>query len=79
MDADESTPPEPALRVVRGAPTAEELAALVAVLAQAAAPASPGPFPGPSRWVRSARPGAVTGAMPATRGPHQWRASALPR
>lgn len=78
MDADESTP-EPALRVVRGAPTAEELAALVCVLTRAATPPPPAAPPGPSRWVRSGRPGAVTGAMPATRGPHQWRASALPR
>jgi hypothetical protein len=76
---DDGSTPEPVLRVVAGAPTAEELAALVAVLARAATPAPPGPPSRPSPWVRSARPGAVTGAMPAARGPHQWRASALPR
>jgi hypothetical protein len=77
MDADGS--PEPVLRVVRGAPTAEELAALVAVLTRAATPVPPAAPAGPSRWARNARPGAVTGAMPAARGPRQWRASALPR
>jgi hypothetical protein len=74
-----------ALRVVRGEPTAEELAALVAVLAARSAAAvaaadgagaqqPAGPVSGwtdRARYVRAGRPGfgAWTG----------WRASALPR
>ncbi len=65
---------EPLLRVVRGTPTAEELAALVGVIC--AIPAPPAAPPAiPSRWRTSARP-----AGPALRpGPGAWRASALPR
>jgi hypothetical protein len=70
------------VRVVKGAPTAEELAALLAVLlhrsrarADSAAPTvSTG-----SQWVRSSRPGATVGARPADRGAHAWRDSSLPR
>jgi hypothetical protein len=64
----------PFLRVVRGEPTAEELAALVAVLAVRAAAGPAGARPR-SAW-----------ADPATRlrgplvpGPSAWRRSALPR
>jgi Acyl-CoA carboxylase epsilon subunit len=68
--AEETTP---ALRVVRGTPTAEELAALVGVLFSrrmaAAGPASPTP----SRWRASALP-----SVPMRAGPGAWRASALP-
>ncbi|WP_338090511.1 acyl-CoA carboxylase subunit epsilon [Planosporangium thailandense] len=65
----------PALRVLRGAPTAEELAALVGVLwgrsgATATAPAA---VPAPERWRRSALPGASLRP-----GPGAWRASGLP-
>ena len=62
----------PLMRVVRGTPTPEEVAALVAVLRtrpDAVAPAEP-----LSHWARSARPSA--GLRP---GPGAWRASALPR
>ena len=70
-----------ALRVLRGAPSAEELAALVAVLAARAAEDAGGGAAGPvrpvsgwtdrARYVRPGRPefGSRTG----------WRASALPR
>jgi hypothetical protein len=60
------------IRIVRGIPTDEELAALVGVLRvlPAGAPAAPAPV---RRWARSARPG------PPERGPAAWRASALPR
>jgi hypothetical protein len=69
---------EPLLRVVRGAPTAEELAALVGVLfARGGAP--PAPAPARSRWRDSDRPGATAGRLPAHRGPDAWRASTLPR
>jgi Acyl-CoA carboxylase epsilon subunit len=65
---------EPLLRVVSGDPSAEELAALVAVLASlggpAAAPTRRTPvWNAPSRLVRSTR----------RSGPGGWRASALPR
>jgi hypothetical protein len=50
---------EPRLRVLRGDPTGEELAALVgALLLRPAAPAPPLPV---SRWARSARPGVRRG------------------
>jgi hypothetical protein len=68
--AEETTP---AFRVVRGTPTAEELAALVGVLfsRRAAEPAEP---PRPvSRWRASALPN-----IPLRPGPGAWRASALP-
>ncbi|WP_328997132.1 acyl-CoA carboxylase subunit epsilon [Kribbella sp. NBC_00709] len=63
------------LRVVKGEPTAEELAALVTVLAARAA--GPGPAADPQRagnWAtywRNAR-------TPFHPGPGQWRASAHP-
>jgi Acyl-CoA carboxylase epsilon subunit len=63
----------PLLRVVRGEPTAEELAALVAVLA-ARAGAEPPPEPLRSAWADPAR------QLFAPRvGPGAWRRSALPR
>jgi hypothetical protein len=68
---DESTP---AFRVVRGTPTAEDLAALVGVLWARRAGAAPAPAPIPSRWRASALP--ATGLHP---GRGAWRASALPR
>jgi hypothetical protein len=66
---------EPLFRIVRGVPTAEELAALVGAIAvrtrQAAAPAPVAV----STWARSGRP---AGTAPAA-GPGAWRASGLPR
>ena len=62
---------EPLVRVVRGVPTASEVAALVAVLVSRFTPADSAHA---LCWVgalgRSGRPGA---------GPGSWRASALPR
>ena len=63
----------PLLRVVRGNPTAEELAALVAVLTARAA-AGPPPRRPRSAWADPAR------QLFAPRvGPDAWRRSALPR
>jgi Acyl-CoA carboxylase epsilon subunit len=70
--------PEPLLRVVRGTPTPEEIAALVGVLLTRSRPAADPPAP--SAWLTTARPGAVTPAgLPARPGPDEWRRSALPR
>jgi hypothetical protein len=67
----------PLLTVVRGNPSAEEIAALVAVLTARARQASAGEA--------AARPGSAWSARsrllrePLLRGPGGWRASALPR
>jgi len=58
---------QPYVRIVRGTPTAEELAALVGVLALGARTTA-GAAPAPSRWARSGRPARTGG----------WRASGLP-
>ncbi|HLU33591.1 MAG TPA: acyl-CoA carboxylase subunit epsilon [Natronosporangium sp.] len=73
---------EPLLRVTRGSPTDEEVAALVAVVMRlVAARRRAGAGAGPSRWVLSARAtlrtGAGLGSVPA-RGPDAWRAAGLP-
>jgi hypothetical protein len=68
-----------AIRIVRGVPTDEELAAIVGVLLtrRPAAPAQR--TPPASRWMVSGRPGyALADGRPAQRGPQSWRASALP-
>ncbi|MCW3838786.1 acyl-CoA carboxylase subunit epsilon [Micromonospora yasonensis] len=66
---------EPLFRIVRGVPTAEELAALVgAIVVRTRPTAAPAPAP-VSHWARSARP---VGAALAT-GPGAWRAAGLPR
>jgi hypothetical protein len=69
----------PLLRVVRGMPTDEELAALVTVLAArtaaATAAAASGAAEPKSQWAnrgRNVRP-------PLSAGPGAWRASGLPR
>jgi hypothetical protein len=64
----------PLLRVVRGDPTPEELAALVAVVASLGAPPAPAPrrtavWSAPARLHRVVHP----------HGPGGWRASGLPR
>ena len=67
--------PRVVLQVVRGEPTAEELAALVTVLA-ARTGGAPAPDPVPaSRWADPHR--LVRGSAPPARG--GWRASGLPR
>jgi Acyl-CoA carboxylase epsilon subunit len=71
---------EPVLQVVKGDPTDEELAALVAVVAaraatQAAADAAVAPEQRASDWAsywRNVR-------QPLQHGPGRWRASAYPR
>jgi hypothetical protein len=63
------------IRVIRGEPTPDELAALVTVLAAQAGGASVAPAAAPtSRWAASARPRA--GRLGVSRGPGAWRASA---
>ncbi|ROT32125.1 acyl-CoA carboxylase subunit epsilon [Micromonospora sp. HM5-17] len=71
---------KPLLRVVRGSPTAEEVAALVGVILRcpkrnaSAAPAAV------STWVRLSRPGTVSpSGLPTQAGRDAWRVSGLPR
>lgn len=67
---DDNRPHE--IRILRGSPTPEELAALVTVLASRSnQPATGGAAP-TSWWAQSARPGATP------RGAGAWRVSALP-
>ena len=67
--------PRPLLRVVRGEPTAEELAALTVVLtARVAAAAAPTPTPPRSEW----RNRAPLARRPLHPGRDAWRASARP-
>jgi hypothetical protein len=66
---------EPVLRVVKGDPSPEELAAVVAVVAARAA--APAPPPAPDRasdWATYWR----TARRPLHPGPGRWRASAHP-
>lgn len=66
---------EPAVRVVRGHASDEELAALVAVLAAKAVEAPAAPAPRPSSWAAYWR--TIDAAVPT--GRDGWRASGLPR
>ena len=61
------------LRVVRGNPTPDELAALIAVVASRSGAAGPEPAPVRSPWGRPA----LRSSLPT--GPGAWRASSLPR
>ncbi|NED99736.1 acyl-CoA carboxylase subunit epsilon [Phytoactinopolyspora halotolerans] len=72
-----SSPAEPLVRVVKGEPTDEEVAALTAVLAAKAAAVSPADASRarPSTWAAYWR----TVRTPPRPGPGAWRASALPR
>jgi hypothetical protein len=74
--ADEAEGARPPLLLIQGDATAEEVAALVAVLQAAAAPAYPSPPPPPaSEWSanhRRVRPALVVGR-------DGWRSSSLPR
>jgi Acyl-CoA carboxylase epsilon subunit len=64
----------PALSVVRGAPTPEELAAVVVALAARGGQPAPAPRPRRSEWAAKSRQ-----MRPAlTAGPGAWRASGLP-
>lgn len=67
---------DPVLRVVKGDPTPEELAALIAVISTRAVPAPASPDPRPSDWStywRTTRRPLHPGP-----GPGRWRASAHP-
>ena len=64
----------PLLQVVRGVPTPEELAAVVALLSVQPAAAPPAAVAPPSLWSSAAR--AVRRPLPS--GPGAWRASSLP-
>jgi hypothetical protein len=64
----------PFLRVVKGDPTPEELAALVAVLASLGGPAAAPPRRTPE-WNAPRR----LHRLPQAHGPGAWRASGLPR
>ena len=76
MSDDAAAPSGPVLRVVRGAPGDEDLAALVAVLAARAGGASASADGSPrSQWNERSR----LVRRPLTPGPGAWRASALPR
>ncbi|MEU4592870.1 acyl-CoA carboxylase subunit epsilon [Micromonospora aurantiaca (nom. illeg.)] len=66
---------EPLFRIVRGVPTAEELAALVGAIVVRTRPAQAAAPPPVSQWARSARP-ALAGPVA---GLGAWRASGLPR
>ena len=67
---------EPFLRVVRGDATADEIAALLAVLVTTSAMDGPEPTPEPTNgWTDRA---ALVRA-PVRPGPNAWRASAWPR
>ena len=77
MTAAQDVPDRPVLRVVRGAPSAEELAALVAVVAaRASAGAEPTP-PARPLWGRPVLRPVLTPDL--ISGPGAWRASGLPR
>ena len=68
-------PARPLLRVVRGAPTPEQLAALVVVISARAAvtPVAEQPLASRSFWA------APVLRTPLAHGPGAWRASGLPR
>ncbi|MEU5904358.1 acyl-CoA carboxylase subunit epsilon [Micromonospora sp. NPDC047467] len=66
---------EPLFRVVRGVPTAEELAALVGAIVVRFRPASAPARATASNWARSARPAGTT----LSAGPGAWRTAGLPR
>jgi hypothetical protein len=70
-------PAAPVLAVVKGSPSAEEIAALVAVLAAVRAPAVAPAVPPASRFGWSSRSAQLR--VPVLAGPGGWRASALPR
>jgi hypothetical protein len=69
--ANQTEPQRPLLRVVKGDATAEEIAALVTVLAARSAAAVESPKPSPSAWIyRRAQL-----SKPIFVGPGEWRRS----
>lgn len=73
MSTDPTPPARPLLRVVRGEPTPEELAALVAVLAARAAAPADEEQRQPDLWADRG----ATLRRPLHPGPAAWRAAAL--
>lgn len=71
-DATPPAPTRPLLSIVRGEPTLEQLAALIAVVSARAGAGEDAEPPRPSLW---ATPRLRT---PLVRGPGAWRASGLP-
>jgi hypothetical protein len=68
------------IRIVRGVPTDEELAAIVGVLFAARTAEVVETSPVTPRWSRSARPGyAGRDGRPSRPAADAWRASTLPR
>jgi hypothetical protein len=68
------------IRVSRGVPTDEELAAVLGVLLSRPRVAPAQRTATASRWTASSRPGhAYPDGRPTQPGPGAWRASALPR
>ncbi len=76
-DSPAPDPAVPVLAVAKGSPSAEEIAALVVVLAARRAPAMPPAAPAASRFGWSSRSALMR--VPVLAGPGGWRASALPR
>ncbi|HVQ86872.1 MAG TPA: acyl-CoA carboxylase subunit epsilon [Actinomycetes bacterium] len=74
MTTDEQ-PPGPLLRVVTGEPSADELAALVAVVTSRGGSPTPEPPAPRSAWAAKSR----LVRPPLRPGPTAWRASAWPR
>ncbi|HEX5740172.1 MAG TPA: acyl-CoA carboxylase epsilon subunit [Pilimelia sp.] len=72
MTCDPPTGPDRPLRITRGAPTPEEVAAVVGVLLGRRTP-PPAPTRARAAWAAAARPGA------ARRGADAWRHAARPR
>ncbi|WP_203858191.1 acyl-CoA carboxylase subunit epsilon [Plantactinospora mayteni] len=67
------------VRVVRGTPTPEELAALVGAIFLRHRPATSARAAAVSTWARRSRPGTVSpSGMPAHVGRDAWRVSGLP-
>lgn len=75
-DAAATEPAPPLLRIVHGSPTAEELAALVAVVAATTGGVADEPPPAPSQWAAPVR---LHRSIGAPGGPGSWWASGLPR
>jgi hypothetical protein len=74
-EAEPARPTPPLLRIVRGEPSAEELAALVAVLAARSSAAVGSATGSRTDWNRPSR----LVRQPVHADPGGWRASALPR
>ncbi|MFY1675227.1 acyl-CoA carboxylase subunit epsilon [Plantactinospora sp. WMMB334] len=71
---------EPLLRVVRGTPTAEDLAALVGAILLRGRPATSVQPATASTWALHSRPGMTSpSGIPAHIGRDAWRISGLPR